>query len=327
MLPDRGETAIGLGEPSKFAIHDGNNTGPCGSHQKCRIPNRCTPGDGAAKFRRRKMFNRRELGNLGLTLGLTTFAAGFARSDASVQTASPKAVSPATGGETRLQVAALIYPNMIMLDLTGPMTVFNIMRSDVHLVAKTMFPVATDIGIPLLPTRTFADGPADIDVLFVPGGLGGTVAAMNDAETVEFTRDRGNRARLVTSVCTGSLLLGAAGLLAGYDATSHWYVRDLLPLMGAKLKTDRVVIDRNRITGGGVTAGIDFGLEIARQIRGEEAARLIQLLLEYDPKPPFDSGSPERAGPELTTRIRGMRGAVIASAREAATNAKTRLKL
>lgn len=269
------------------------------------------------------MLNRRELGNLGLTLGLTTLAAGLAGPDARAQTANPKGAAPAT----RLQVAALIYPNMIMLDLTGPMTVFNIMRSDIHLVARTMAPVPTDLGIPLQPTRTFADAPANIDVLFVPGGLEGTAAAMNDAETVEFASDRGNQARFVTSVCTGSLLLAAAGLLSGYEATSHWYVRDLLPLMGAKLKTDRVVIDRNRITGGGVTAGLDFGLEIAKQIRGEDTARLIQLLLEYDPKPPFDSGSPEHAGPELTNRIRGIRGAAIATARDAAMNAKARLKL
>lgn len=269
------------------------------------------------------MLNRRELGQA--SLGLTALAAGGLQpSDALAQAAPPKAV---TGGDARPQVAALIYPNMILLDLAAPMTAFNIMRADIHLVAKTMAPVATDVGIPLMPTMTFKDVPADIDVLFVPGGLGGTVAAMNDIETVAFARDCGNKARFVTSVCTGSLLLGAAGLLIGYDATSHWYVRDLLPLMGAKLKLDRVVLDRNRITGGGVTAGLDFGLEIARQIRGEETARLIQLLLEYDPKPPFDAGSPEHAGPQLTDRVRSARGAAISAAREAATLAGARLKL
>jgi len=216
---------------------------------------------------------------------------------------------------------------MILLDLAGPMTAFNIMPADIHLVAKTMAPIATDVGIPLMPTVTLAQCPANVDILFVPGGLARTTAAMNDAETVEFARDCGTRAHFVTSVCTGALLLGAAGLLVGYDATSHWYVRDLLPLMGAKLKTDRVVVDRNRITGGGVTAGLDFGLEIARQIRGEDAARLIQLLLEYNPKPPLAAGSPEHAGPELTARVLKARGAAIGVAREAAMQAGARLKL
>jgi cyclohexyl-isocyanide hydratase len=271
------------------------------------------------------MLSRREFGNAA-ALGFTTFAAsGFLRPDALAQTTGPKA--PAAGGDTRLQIAALIYPNMILLDLAGPMTAFNIMRADINLVAKTVAPIATDVGIPLMPTTTFAQCPAGVDVLFVPGGLAGTAAAMNDAETVEFARSSGNGARFVTSVCTGSLLLGAAGLLVGYDATSHWYVRDLLPLMGAKLKTDRVVVDRNRITGGGVTAGLDFGLEIARQIRGEETARLIQLLLEYDPKPPLDAGSPEHAGPELTARVLKARAPAIGVAREAALQAGARLKL
>jgi cyclohexyl-isocyanide hydratase len=119
--------------------------------------------------------------------------------------------------------------------------------------------------------------------------------------------DRGERAKFVTSVCTGSLLLGAAGLLRGYAATSHWYVRDLPGLIGASAKADRVVVDRNRVTGAGVTAGLDFSFELARQLRGEETPRLFELVLEYDPKPPFPAGTPELAGAPLTDRVRQIR--------------------
>jgi len=271
------------------------------------------------------MLNRREFSKATL-LGLAA-AEAAASGSALAQQAEPGRPPNAPGAGVALRVAAVIYPDMILLDLAGPMTVFNVMRADIQLVARAKSPVRTDVGISLSPTMTFDEALAEVDVLFVPGGLGGTVAAMNDADTVAFVRACGGTARYVTSVCTGSLLLGAAGLLAGYEATSHWYVRDLLPLMGARLKAGRVVIDRNRITGGGVTAGLDFGLEMARQIRGEETARLIQLLLEYDPKPPFDAGSPEHAGPELTQRVRKARDAAISAAREAATQAGTRLKL
>jgi cyclohexyl-isocyanide hydratase len=138
--------------------------------------------------------------------------------------------------------------------------------------------------------------PADLDVLFIPGGLEGSVAMMDEKELLDVLADRGSQARFVTSVCTGALVLGAAGLLRGYQATSHWYVRDLLGLLGATVATERVVVDRNRITGGGVTAGLDFGLELARRMRGEDTAQLIQLVLEYDPKLPLNAGSPEKAG-------------------------------
>ncbi len=122
---------------------------------------------------------------------------------------------------------------MVLLDLVSPQTVFSLLMAEVHLVGKERKAMRTDLGIPITPTVTYADCPADLDVLFVPGGLWGSVALMDDGATLEFLADRGRRARYVTSVCTGSLLLGAAGLLNGYRATSHWYVRDLLPLMGA----------------------------------------------------------------------------------------------
>jgi cyclohexyl-isocyanide hydratase len=216
---------------------------------------------------------------------------------------------------------------MILLDLAGPQTVFNLLRGNVHLVAKEHAPVPTDVGISITPTTTFEQCPVDLDVLFVPGGLEGTVAVMNDSATVDFLADRGGSAKYVTSVCTGSLLLGAAGLLRGYAATSHWYVRELLGLMGATAKADRVVVDRNRITGAGVTAGLDFAIELARQIRGEEAPQLFELVLEYDPKPPFAAGTPELAGATLTERVRQIRGPAITAAREAAERAAERLKI
>lgn len=225
------------------------------------------------------------------------------------------------------RIAMLVHPDMIMLDLAAPLTVFSLLQAEIHLVWKDRQPVSTDIGIPVTPTSTLADCPADLDVLFVPGGLKGTVALMDDAQVLSFLADRGSRAAHVTSVCTGSLLLGAAGLLRSYAATSHWYVRDLLATMGATVRTDRVVTDRNRVTGGGATAGLDFGLTLAALLKDEATARRIQLVLEYDPQPPFDSGSPERAGRTRVADVLGRRAPLIASARERAEQARTRLSL
>ena len=250
------------------------------------------------------------------------------------------AVTPAVGQEeTREQhirsmmaiapdapkVAMLIYPKMVALDLIGPMTVFNIMRWNVHLVWKDKSPVSTDVGIPFAATRTFAETPRDLDVLFVPGGIMGTTDCMNDPEVCGFLADRGARAKWVTSVCTGSLVLGAAGLLEGYDATAHWAVADLLPLMGARHVDRRVVRDRNRMTGGGVTAGLDFGLTLAAAIKGEEAARRVQLMLEYAPEPPFRNGTPADAGPERVAAMRQGRIWMDQQARLAAQAAGNRL--
>jgi cyclohexyl-isocyanide hydratase len=226
-----------------------------------------------------------------------------------------------------LTVAMLVHPDMVLLDLVGPQTVFSLLMARVLLVAKEIRPVPTDVGVSVQPTTTFADCPDPLDVLFVPGGLKGTVAAMEDQETLDFLAGRGASARFVTSVCTGSLVLGAAGLLRGYRATSHWYVSDLLPLLGAKPAAGRVVVDRNRLTGGGVTAGIDFALTLAATLRGEDYARRVQLVLEYDPKPPYHSGTPATAGPAVTDDVRRRRGAAIATAQQAAMRARARLGL
>lgn len=234
-------------------------------------------------------------------------------------------MAQSSSGAAPLKVGMLVYPQMIMLDLVGPQTVLSIMPSDIHLIWKTSEPVLTDIGLPVTPTATFETCPADLDVLFVPGGLTGSVALMDDPEVLGFLADMGGRARYVTSVCTGALVLGAAGLLRGYRATSHWYVRKLLPLMGAEVSSSRVVTDGNRITGGGVTAGIDFGLHLAALLTDEANAKRIQLLIEYDPEPPFHAGSPEQAGPKTRHVVLEARATALAAAREAATRAGQRL--
>ena len=195
-----------------------------------------------------------------------------------------------------LRVAFLLFPNVTQLDLTGPAQVLaRLGRSRLDLVASTLDPVPTDAGFAIMPTATFDDVGA-ADILCVPGGFG-THDAIADDATIDWVRRVGEGATWVTSVCTGSLVLGAAGLLNGYRAGCHWAQRDMLRLFGAVPVAERVVIDRNRVTGGGVTAGIDFALRLTALIRGQAHAELVQLSLEYAPAPPFDAGSPERASP------------------------------
>src|SRR6267154_1502810 len=196
-----------------------------------------------------------------------------------------------------LEIGMLLYPGLTLLDLIGPQTVFS-WFANTHLVWKTKELVYSDTGIGMQPTCTFETCPRELDILFVPGGFGQN-QLMNDAEVLAFLADRGSRSKYVTSVCSGSLLLGAAGLLKGYKATSHWAARDALRMYGAEPVDARVVVDRNRITGGGVTAGIDFGLVMLAKLRGDDAAKLTQLAMEYDPEPPFQSGSPKTAGPAI----------------------------
>lgn len=193
-----------------------------------------------------------------------------------------------------LRIAFLLFPNVTQLDLTGPAQVLSRLGdARLDLVAATLEPVPTDAGFSILPTATFADVPA-ADILCVPGGYGTSDAIADDA-TLDWVRRVGEGAAWVTSVCTGSLVLGAAGLLDGYKAGCHWAQRHMLPLFGAEPVAERVVVDRNRVTGGGVTAGIDFALTLTAMIRGQQHAELVQLSLEYDPHPPFDAGSPECA--------------------------------
>jgi cyclohexyl-isocyanide hydratase len=204
-----------------------------------------------------------------------------------------------------IHVAFLLFPNVTQLDLTGPAQVLSRLgNAKIELVAKTRDPVATDCGFDLLPTATFANV-ARADILCVPGGFG-TVAAMEDAETLGWVRRIGNDATWVTSVCTGSLVLAATGLLTGYKCACHWASRHQLAWFGAEPVAQRIVFDRNRVTGGGVTAGIDFALSLTAAIRGEDHAKFVQLSIEYDPAPPFDSGTPEKADAATLERYRAM---------------------
>jgi putative intracellular protease/amidase len=205
------------------------------------------------------------------------------------------------------RVAFLIYPGFTALDMVGPHHMLNALRGEpVRLVAATTEPVTSDSGMTFVPHCDFQSCPRDLDVLCVPGGTQGTLAAMRHAPTLEFLRDRGARAGIVSSVCTGSLILGAAGLLVGYRATSHWLTVDQLARFGAIPSAGRVVRDRNRVTGGGVTAGIDFGLTLLSELRDPGYAQATQLVAEYAPAPPFNTGTPETAPPELVARMRAM---------------------
>ncbi|MBA2918796.1 DJ-1/PfpI family protein [Sphingomonas sp. MAH-20] len=203
------------------------------------------------------------------------------------------------------QISFLLFPQVTQLDLTGPAQVLSRMPdAKIALVAKTLEPVPTDAGFALLPTATF-ESAAPPDILCVPGGFGVTGAMENEA-TLAWLRRAAEGAAWVTSVCTGVLVLGAAGLLRGYRATTHWASHEYLAAFGAIPVKERVVFDRNRVTGGGVTAGIDFGLALVAAIEGEDYARFVQLSLEYDPAPPLDSGSPGKADAATLERYRAM---------------------
>jgi len=197
------------------------------------------------------------------------------------------------------KIAFLIYPQFTALDMVGPHYMLStLMGASTFTVAKSNDPVVSDSKLTLVPTHSFSDCPVDLDIICVPGGASGTLAAMQDEATIAFLKDRGSRAKYVTSVCTGSLILGAAGLLRGYKATSHWVTRDILKDLGAEPVDARVVKDRNRITGAGVTAGLDFGLSLVGALRDQRYAEAVQLLAEYDPEPPYQSGTPAKASKE-----------------------------
>lgn len=201
------------------------------------------------------------------------------------------------------QFGLLLFPNITQLDLTGPYEVLaRVPGARTHLLWKTLDPVQADTGMRILPTATFADRP-NLDLLLVPGGAG-VNDLLTDDETLDFLRRTAASTRHVGAVCTGSLVLGAAGLLEGKRAGSHWASRHFLPEFGATPVAERVVVDGTLFTGGGVTAGIDIALRIVADLCGEPLAKAIQLSIEYDPRPPFDAGSPERAGEEVVTRVR-----------------------
>jgi cyclohexyl-isocyanide hydratase len=204
-------------------------------------------------------------------------------------------------------IALVMYPQFTALDLLGPHHMLSLQFDvKVHLVAETLQPVTSDMGLTVVPTATFDSCPGPVDVLVVPGGTAGTVAAMQNAALLAFVRRCAERTTWTCSVCTGSLVLGAAGLLQGRRATSHWVALDELAHYGATPVAARVVEDGPIVTGGGVTAGLDFGLALLAKMTSVEHARKAQLMSEYDPAPPFDAGSPARAGEALAAQTRAL---------------------
>lgn len=225
-----------------------------------------------------------------------------------------------------MNIVMLLYPRLTQLDLTGPFEVFNrFPELRTHLVWKTRDPVADGSGLRLLPTATFAEAPP-ADILFVPGGPG-QIDLMDDAETLDFLRRQAAGAAYVTSVCTGSLVLAAAGLLTGYRATCHWLSLDQLALFGVTLVEERVVEDRNRLTGAGVTSGIDFALTLCARLFGEERTQRTQLLMEYDPQPPFPGGSPRTSPPAIVAEARELTRPFQRNREDVARAAAARLRL
>ena len=199
------------------------------------------------------------------------------------------------------QTGFVIFPNLTQLDFTGPLQVLaRLPEAETHIIAKTRDPVPSDCGLSLVPTKTFAEAP-QLDLLCIPGGFG-VDQAMEDDATIAFVRAQGANAKYVTSVCTGAFILGAAGLLRGKRATTHWAYHHLLPRVGAIPLQERVVRDGNTFTGGGVTAGLDFAFTVMDEIAGPEHTQAVQLGLEYDPRPPFDAGSPRRAPGPIQAR-------------------------
>ncbi len=219
------------------------------------------------------------------------------------------------------KIAMIIYPGFTALDLTGPQYIFaSMMGAELFLITTedTLAPIKSDTGLVFTPTHTLADAPQNADIVFVPGGTVGTSNAMGNEKLLAYLSSQYEKGAYVTSVCTGAMILGKAGVLKGKRATSHWITKPLLTKFGATPVDERVVIDGKIITGGGVTAGIDFGLVLLAHLRGDLYAKAIQLQSEYSPAPPFESGSPEEADPWLTETLRGMSAVSIEAFEKAA---------
>ncbi len=225
-----------------------------------------------------------------------------------------------------LHIGFLIYPGVIQLDVMAAYQVLAFPpNNQVHLIWKTLTAIASNEGLNLMPSVTFGECPP-LDVLCVPGGGMGQVEVMKDLEVLSFLKQQAASCQYVTSVCTGSMILAAAGLLQGYKATCHWAFRDQLAMLGVEVVPQRVVIDRNRITGAGVTSGIDFGLTVLSLLCGEQVAKMTQLMMEYDPQPPFNAGSLETAGEQVVQPLiqfgQPLFNAFLAQTRETATQLK-----
>lgn len=226
--------------------------------------------------------------------------------------------------DTIIHIGLVLFPRLTQLDLTGPFEVFaRVPNAKVHLVWKSLEPITSDVGLQILPTVTF-DACPDLDVVCVPGGPGMN-ALLEDETVLAFLRRQGVQARYVTSVCTGALVLGAAGLLQGYKAATHWASMEFLTAYGATPVNTRVCIDRNRVTGGGVTAGIDFGLYLASLLTDRTTAEKIQLYMEYNPEPPFQAGSPETAPAAVVSEFKGYVKGMLEQRREAVARSAAKL--
>ncbi|MEI1278032.1 DJ-1/PfpI family protein [Leptospira venezuelensis] len=201
-------------------------------------------------------------------------------------------------------IGLLIFPDLTPLDFVGPYEVFSRMKnSKVYVIAETKDAIPSERGLFILPDKSL-DENVDLHLVLVPGGLG-VNRLMENEKVLNWLREKSKTCRYISSVCTGSLVLAAAGLLNGYKATTHWLSLDVLKLFPEiDVKEDRVIIDRDRITGGGVTAGIDFALRVVAEIQGQKAAEEIQLMIEYNPEPPFLSGHPKTANPNLVSETR-----------------------
>jgi len=230
-----------------------------------------------------------------------------------------------TTNDKQIAIGMVLFPRLTQLDFTAPYEVFSRMpNTRVYLLAETLEPVRSEYGLTITPDSSFENTPK-LDVLFVPGGSGVNPLMENQA-FLRYLRQQGQQAQYVTSVCTGALLLAAAGLLGGYRAATHWLSMDLLEIFGVEATWERVVMDRNRITGGGITAGIDFGLVLAAQLCGEQIAKEIQLMMEYAPEPPFQSGSPKIAEAALVEAVTHSRRGIQTTRREIAERAVANLR-
>lgn len=220
------------------------------------------------------------------------------------------------------QIAMLIYPEFTALDLVGPHYMFtSLWGAKVHLVAASKAPVRSDAGLVFTPDMSLEEAPKELDILFVPGGSQGTLKAMQDNRLIAWVADRARRAKLVASVCTGSLILGQAGLLRGKRATTHWATHSLLQDFGAQPVDERVVWDGSLVTGAGVSAGLDLGLSVVARLRDKPYAQSIQLLAEYAPQPPFQAGTPKTAPAEVHQLMGSMFNGLVADMRVTAKSA------
>jgi len=246
---------------------------------------------------------------------LTLFGVGGAKAHESQSMQSSPASASSTHDMSGIpadwrgneKIAMLLYPGFTALDFVGPQYMFgNLMGAQIHLVSKTLDPVMSDTNLAIVPNATYEDVPKDLDVFFIPGAGSAIFDVMNDLLTIAFIKDRASKAKLVASVCTGSVILGKAGLLKGKRATGHWISRQELEVFGAIPMNERVVWDGNLVTGAGVSAGLDLGLEIIGRLKGDFFAESIQLLAEYDPKPKYQSGTLETAKPAVRNLMERM---------------------